>query len=136
MSEPRRAVPLRVVAVAPPSGPASFATDVILQNGRAIVALNDGNSYVYDLTDPTKPAFLELLSGVGGKLFLYNNAVLFSSGTQFGNPTSPLNGIHAAIVDILALVPYVSPILSHDVHLSANNSHHRPPPVPTPLYAH
>ncbi len=134
MTDPTRPVPLSVVAVAPPSGPASFATDVILQNGRAIVALNDGNSYVYDLTDPTKPAFLELLSGVGGKLFLYNNAVLFSSGTQFGNPTSPLNGIHAAIVDILAVVPYVSPILSQDVDLSEKNSHHRATLVPTTIY--
>src|SRR5260370_12303466 len=103
MTDPTRPVPLSIVAVASPTGTSTFATDVILQNGRAIVALNDGNSYVFDLSDPTHPAFLELLSGVGGKLFFYNNAVLFSSGTHSGNPPTPPNALPTANLQISTL---------------------------------
>src|SRR5207245_193179 len=96
--------------------------DVVLRDNSAIVGYAGNESEVFDLTDPANPVSIAVLQGVGGKLFLYNGDILFSTGAVPGNPASSLGGVHSAALGIIGVVPPIPPILSVDQNLADPNS--------------
>ena len=75
------------------------ATDVILSGNTAVVAFASDNCQLFDLTDPVNPRFIGKIQGVGGKLFLTKDGLLYSSGSVPGVPGSPLGGVHVALIN-------------------------------------
>jgi hypothetical protein len=97
------------------------AMSVVLNGNSAIVGYASDTAQVFDLTNPSAPVSMALLSNIGGSLYVYNGGVLFSSGAIPGSPTSALGGVHAAALGIIGVVSPIPPILSVNQNLASPN---------------
>jgi hypothetical protein len=109
---------LMVVSLDDPSHPVGLGyvplddasvVDVILKDDMALLGGSQQVTLV-SLTDPANPAVVGTVQGVGGRLAISENDVLFSTARSvFGGTEVPLGGVRTAALGSLAIIERVTP---------------------------